>query len=502
MSWYKTDVQPYSAQDIAIASQSPLQALSKGMNELNAILDNRAKEKYTTGALDKLKTAKTMVDVQNLGLDTSKMTKAGQMQYLQGLDMMNKIAQEKRAEDRWNLEKEKYANTLAEQAKIDASIGWGYKLSQLPEEERYKAFEKLQDNQGGLKMGMIGNILQKREDVEYNQRMTQDRFNFQKNQFYNTEKRLKENNMLQMLQPFVKQAQQVLMSDYTSLEQKQQAKLFIDSYKTKAGIDVPSFVQNETTTVANKDNIAVPTSSGMSYENINTSIKALEQSINKAKKDPYGKARVVAMEQRMNELNSVKKWYSGEENAKTAIINLYMKDGKNPMSKDVAQKALTTDMSKVYNAISNKINALDTDGTLSGSWHYITDFFGLGSDSTKGQRELFFNHMIPQAIENFAKINNGRYPNDKEVIRMMKDVNDIEEGMVHVFGKKDYTYTNYNSGKISPMGYAVAQTVVKFMETKQEQEKREQEIDRSKSQEKYLEGIKASALSNQKMLGN
>jgi len=119
MGMFNTEVKPVNVRGlenlVAQASQSPLTSLSKGMKDLDNILTKRDKEQYTSYAIDKLKNAKSVSDVQGLGLDLGRLSDAGKMQYSNSLDMINRISneqralsQEQRAKDTFDMQKTKF----------------------------------------------------------------------------------------------------------------------------------------------------------------------------------------------------------------------------------------------------------------------------------------------------------------------------------------------------------------------------------------------------------
>lgn len=139
--WFNTAVPTGMAH--IIEKSSPLQALSRGMSELNDIVDNRAKENYTTNALESLKGAKSMQDVFNLGLDMSKMTKTGQIQYNQNVNMIDKINQEQRANTLFDWKKEDRQFTLDNRARDEATKGILSQLETMNPEEKKLMFANL-----------------------------------------------------------------------------------------------------------------------------------------------------------------------------------------------------------------------------------------------------------------------------------------------------------------------------------------------------------------------
>lgn len=150
MSWFQTDLKaPPQASSglIQLASQSPLRAVSDTMGELMDIVDTRAKEKYTTGALESLKEAKSMQDIQSLGIDVSRLSDAGKQQYASSLDLINKIGQEEQRDLNTqlaladaNLKGEKFALDV-EEAELNRKV----KLAQIAKANRIEAPETVQE---------------------------------------------------------------------------------------------------------------------------------------------------------------------------------------------------------------------------------------------------------------------------------------------------------------------------------------------------------------------
>lgn len=128
MSWYNNIKQVQaptaSPQLIQMASQSPLTALSKGMSELMNVVDERAKDKYTTSALESLKGVNnTNAYLKGVNaLDTTRMNDKG----LLALDRLGKnitMNEQSKAreftqgmqEDNYNLNVDKFENSIKQQ---------------------------------------------------------------------------------------------------------------------------------------------------------------------------------------------------------------------------------------------------------------------------------------------------------------------------------------------------------------------------------------------------
>lgn len=101
MSWFNTQAPKANLSGSQALLQTAFQpkksiltSLSESMGELNQVIDTRAKETYSKGALESLKGAKSMQDIQSLGIDTSKLSDNAKQQYASSLDMIGRVAQE------------------------------------------------------------------------------------------------------------------------------------------------------------------------------------------------------------------------------------------------------------------------------------------------------------------------------------------------------------------------------------------------------------------------
>lgn len=98
MAMFNTQAPTYNSggasQLIKQASESPLKGMSKVMGELSGYLDDRVKDRYTTEAIESMSGAKSLSDIQSLGIDMNKLSDSGKQQYSSSLDMLNRLGQE------------------------------------------------------------------------------------------------------------------------------------------------------------------------------------------------------------------------------------------------------------------------------------------------------------------------------------------------------------------------------------------------------------------------
>lgn len=98
MAMFNTQAPTYNSggasQLIKQASESPLKGMSKVMGELSGYLDDRVKDRYTKEAIESMSGAKSLADIQSLGIDMSKLSDSGKQQYSSSLDMLNRLGQE------------------------------------------------------------------------------------------------------------------------------------------------------------------------------------------------------------------------------------------------------------------------------------------------------------------------------------------------------------------------------------------------------------------------